>query len=530
MTDQRIADSSILLSDRGRAASPASELPRQEDRGQLLTDMKSLLGKSAIYGLGTILLRAISFLLLPVYTRFLTTSDYGILAVTGMLASILACILPLGLHGALNPIYFFTPDTNQRRADLGTVWLAIVVLAGGMTLLLDLTGEHLFPLLFRSVPFTPYVRLVIWSAFFGTFSLVPLCLFQIQGRAKAYVLSTMSGSLLSIGLVVYFVVLRGQGVRGNLLGSLLAALIMAGVYVAAALGSLRPAFQWDALKRSLVYGLPLVPHSLASWMLNVSDRAVLERFVSLDQLGLYSLAYTYGSIMEMIAYAANSAWVPFLFKTDSVEGQAARHRLAALGTYFSLCLCFMALSLGLFAREILSLMTAPAFHAAAEIAPWIVAGALLSGLYYFPINFVFLRKKTSLVPLVTVCSGILNVALNLWLVPRYGILAAAWTTFISYGAMLTLAWWLGLRVYSLPYEYGRLAKIAAVTGALWLAGGMLPCASLYGRIAGKSLVLVAFPVLLLAVRFFTPTEKRRALFSAKWAWSAARCRLSGPED
>lgn len=493
--------------------------------GSVSADIKSLAGKSVVYGLGSIVLRAISFFLLPLYTRFLTPTDYGILAVTGIVGAILGVLLSLSLHSALNPIYFFSSDNKQRRANLGTVWLVLVLLAGCITFVLDQTGSYLFPLFFKNVPFTPYIRLVIWNGFLNTFSLVPLALLQMQERAKFYVALNIASVLLHIGLVIYFVVVRQQGVYGNLLGNLLGTLVMTMPYIWIALRNVRPTLQGEVLKRALAYSLPLVPHSLASWVLELSDRAILERFVPLDQLGLYSLGYTYATIMNMVAYAVNIAWVPFLFRTDAQEGDMARSRLARLGTYFTLFLCFTALILGLFARHVIEFMTAPAFHPAAQVAPWIVAGLLLSGLYYFPINFLFLKQKTSFVPLVTVLSGLLNVGLNVWLIPRFGIMAAAWSTFISYGAMLIFAWRLGLRIYPLPYEYVRLAKIGVVTISIWLIGNMVPVAGLLWILIAKSLLVLLFPLALLALNFFTLTEKQRAILWVTSAWAGAKDRL-----
>ena len=474
----------------------------------VLADIKRLSGKSAIYGLGSIILRVIGFALLPIYTRFLTPADYGILAVAGIVSSILGILLSLSLHASLNPIYFRAAEQREKRAALGTVWLALVILSGAMTILLDQVGSSVFSLFFRNVPFNPYIRLAIWAAFLNVFGLVPLNLLQIQERAALYVLFTVINVLLQIGLVLFFLVICGLGAQGYLMGTLLGALVMALPFSWLVLCNVRPTWRWGFLKRALAYSLPLVPHALSGWVLDLSDRAILERFVSLEELGLYSLGYIYGSAMNMVAYAINSAWVPYLFQRDAHENGDSSYHLARLGTYFAAFLCFVALALGLFSKEVIRLMTTPAFFSAARVAPWIVAGWLLSGLYYFPINFLFLRQKTAAVPLATMVSGLLNIGLNLWLVPLYGIMAAAWVTFISYGLMLVLAWWLGFRAYPLPYEYGRLAKVGVTTLMLWISGSLIEFPNLAWSVAAKSFLLAAYPLALLIFGFFLPSEKQ----------------------
>ena len=483
-------------------------------------DIKSLAGKSFVYGLGSVLLKGLSFFLLPLYTRYLTPSDYGVIAVTTMVSVVLSILYPLGLHGALARLYFRAHDEAERRENSGTIWVAMILLAGGMTVLLDRLGGNFFPLIFREVPFAPYVRLSVWTAFFGTFGLLPLNLLQIQERPGLYVIATAASTLLTIGLIIQLVVFQKLGAYGYLLGALVANIVMAVPYVVLAVRYIKITIRWSVLSFALAYSLPLVPHGLAAWVLELSDRAILERFVSLGELGIYSLGYQLGTLMSIVATAINNAWVPFLFKTDSQQGEAAKERLARLVTYYVFFLCWIALGLSLLSKEMIALMTALAFHTADRVMPWIVWGWFFGGLYYVPINFMFVREKTGLIPVVTVVSGVANVGLNLLLVPRYGMMAAAWTTFLSYGLMMILAWRLASRVYPMPYEYGRLTKIAVAALCVLIAGNIASFPTMLSAMVSKGGLLFAFPAVLIAVGFFTPAEKA-------WVSSFTRRALKG---
>lgn len=480
-----------------------------------------------MYGLGSITLKAIGFFLLPLYTRYLTPADYGIMAVTATLMAILGIIYPLSLHGAVTRFYFTAQTETERRQTNGTLWLAIIVVALGITLLLDRFGAAIFSRLFEEVPFEPYIRLTIWIAFLNTLSLLPLVFFQVQERPVPYVMTTVTKTLLTIGLVIYFVVFQQQGVYGYLKGMFGAQALLAIPYLMLTLRQIELKLQWDILKAALLFSLPLIPHNLAGWVLELSDRAILERFVSLDQLGLYSIGYQFGLLMTLVATAVNYAWVPFLYKKDAQQGEAAKPVLTRLATYYTLGFCLAGLALMLLVREVIMLMTAPPFHAADRVAPWIIGGLLFSGLYYIPVNFLFLRRRTGLVPVVTVLSGLVNVGLNLWLAPVYGIMAAAWSTCLAYAVMLGLVWWLARRVYPFPYEYRRLGLIALTTAGL-LAVGLIPNYGSFGVTLGVKLgLLLAYPVVLLALGFFTPAEKEQLFAFARQGWGALR-RLGGP--
>lgn len=475
-------------------------------------DVKGLAGKSVIYGFGSVLLKGVSFLLLPLYTRYLTPADYGIIGVATTLTVILNILFPLGLNGALARFYFSASTDVDRRANSGTIWLGIILLAGILATALDLFGAQLFASLFREVPFDPYIRLSIWTAFFSVFGLVPLNLLQLRERPGLYVMLNAAGTLLTIGLIVWLVVGQRLGAFGYLLGVFIGAAVLAVPYLVLTLRTVLARLRWPILRQALMYSLPLVPHGLASWVLDLSDRAILEHYVSLSELGLYSLGYQLGTLMSIVASAVNSAWVPFIFKTDEQHGEAAKDRVARLTTYYALFLTSVALVLSLFATDIFAVMTTPAFQSADRIMPWVVWGGLCGGLYYIPINFLFVKSKTWYVPLVTVTAGAVNIALNFMLVPQFGIIAAAWATLIGYGVMLGLAWLLAQRVYPMSYEYGRLAKMILIALGILAIGGWLPVDSRLASVAIKSGLVLVYLGLLFAVRFFTPSELAWAVY------------------
>jgi len=460
------------------------------------------------------------FLLIPLYTRHLTTSDYGIMAVTGTITSVLSILFPLSLHSAAGRFHFSARDEGERRLTIGTIWISMILVGLGAAVVLDQFGSHIFPVIFRDVPFHLYIRPAIWISFLSTLSLLPLVTLQVRERPVPYVLITLSRTLLTIGLVVNWVVRRSQGAYGYLLGTLQALVILAIPHVILTLRNARLTWRRDIFTAALAFSLPLVPHSLAGWTLQLSDRAILQRVVPLGELGLYSLGYQLGTAMSLFSAAVNAAWVPFLYKVDAQKGDAAKPELARLTTYYVFFLCFMALGLALLAREIIFLIAAPSFHAAFRVSPWVVGGLLWDGLYYIPVSFLFLKRRTGLIPLITVSSAVVNVLLNIWLVPQYGIMAAAWATFLSFGLMLALAWVLAVRVYPFPYEYKRLGTIVLAGVVLFALGVRLQAGSVQVVLVGKGALLLSYPFVLALLGFYTRSEKKTAWRSVRQVLTA----------
>jgi len=475
----------------------------------MFSEIKSLATKSAIYGAGDLFLKAISFLLLPLYTRLLNPSDYGIWALANVVSSVASIFISLSIHGFIPVIYFDKSGEEERRENIGTLFVSVVLLGGAIALLLDQLGSLLLPIVVRDVPFHPYIRFAIWTTYLTSWGLIPLRLLQTQERSSLYVIFSLLGSLLQIGLALWFLARLRWGVTGILTGYLIAALIMTVPYTTLALHTLTLSFKANVLKQALIFSLPLVPHSLSSWLLELSDRTILQWYVPLDHLGLYSLAYSYGTLLNLVAYAMNLAWVPYLFRIDAERGTKIAPQLGQMGTYFAMTLCLAALFLGLAAQPTIVLLTPPEYHDAGKIASWIVAGILLSSLYYFPVNFLFLRRQTAIVPQITGISSVVNIILNICLIPIYGVIAAAWTTFLSYGIMLLLTWWFASKTYPEVYEYRRLAILFVITMTLWIIGNSIPWSTIGFEIAGKSIILCLFPFLISISRFLSDNEKQQ---------------------
>ena len=258
-------------------------------------------------------------------------------------------------------------------------------------------------------------------------------------------------------------------------------------------------FRTRVLVAALGYGLPLVPHTLAGWALEMSDRAILARLLPLHDVGVYSLGYQLGAVLGLLTTAFNAAWVPLLFGTLKAEGEAAHGRLARLATYYAMVLCFIGLGWSLLVEYAIVLFAGPEFREAHRITPWVVGGYVFAGLYLIPTNLLFWRQQTKVFPLVTLAAGAVNVGLNLWLVPQYGTIAAAWSTLAAYATLLLLTWRSAERIHPFPYEYRRVGLIVGIALALFLAGRFLPFPSPAFEVTGRVLLWLAFPLALVAV-------------------------------
>jgi len=475
-------------------------------KNSLRTDLKNLGGKSIIYGLGSVLLRSLNLLVLPLYTHYLTPEDYGIVAIGASLTALLSLIMPLSLYSAIVPFFFEKMSEANRRRMMGTIWIAM--LAGGLliSLLLELLGTRFFDVVFPQLSFEPYGRIAIWSAFFVVFSFLPLNLYQAKEKPQSFIFWTSATLVLTVALTIFFVVFLEYGAYGYLLGTLVANIVMAIPFTIVIFRDIDFKVDFSYLKKALVFSLPLLPHSIANWVLAVSDRAILQFYVSVSALGIYSLGYTFGMIQILIGVSMTQAWIPFLFKRIADEGESSEPRLARIITYYVLFLSIVAIGLSLFSKEVIYILTTESFHSASEIVPIVVIAYLWNGLYIIPLNFLFLKKKTSLVPIVTIPAALVNLVMNFTLVPHFGIMAAAWATFFAFLSQLVIIQVIAMKVYPFPYEFRRIVSLLLVS-VLIISISLLLNFSLLENFLIKVFLFLSVPVILFYSGFLFNDEQ-----------------------
>ncbi len=468
--------------------------------------LKRLGAQAAVYGAADVFTNLVSFALLPLFTRLLTPADYGALGILQLLSSVTKIVFRLGLDGAFFRVHYDQPDEPARRRLAGTVVL-FTAASGTLLFALCALGAPLIGgLLFRSsgVP-ALWLLLVLADTYVGAFSFVPQALLRIEQRAGTFAAFSVLRHTLNIGLKLVFLA-QGQGVGGVLLSDLLATSAFTLTLWPTLLRRVSWRLDRAQLRDVLAFGVPRVPHGLLLQAQNLIDRPILEAFGALAQVGVYHVGYTLGGTVKFALSAFEPAWQPFVY--SQLREPRARATLARVVTFVATAFVTLGLGLALFARELVRIMTAPQYHAAAPVVPVVALAYVLHGAFLLTSIGIAVAKEARWYPLVTLCSAFTNVAGNVLLIPRFGMLGAAWATVASYAVMALLGWLISRRLFPLPFEYARLARVTLVAGLVYALSLAAPDA-LWPALAAKTALLAAFPLLLLASRAVTAGELRQ---------------------
>ena len=433
----------------------------------MLRQIKALSAQTLVYGLGHVLARSVTFLLLPLYTNLFTPADYGVLSLAYAFMGFMVVVLHYGIDAALLKRYV-QAEGAARAGYFSTAWVSLLITGIGFASLVALFREDLVGPLLGSGNGRFMVYLAVILVLDVMWSLPQLAL-RSENRPLAYIGFSLLNVTLSLGLNLIFVLQLRKGVEGALISNVIASgaiflISLPIVWRRLALKSISIE-RWRELMR---FGLPFLPAGIFAMLMELADRYLLKVFTDVETVGLYSAGYKLGTLMLLVVSGFNLAWHPFFLKQGDREDSPCM--FARISTYVLAFLGMLWILILVWVPRLLRLDLGPGtfygaeFWQSAQIVPWIALGYLFHGAYLLQLPGVFLRNESRWVMLTRGAGAGANISLNLLLIPVYGIYGAAWATCIAYFVMAALFWLINRRLYPIPYEWGRLARIVGGIG------------------------------------------------------------------
>ncbi len=468
----------------------------------MIERLKELARHSAVYGLGSIIARILGVLLLPLYTRYLTPGDYGLIETLVALSAVLAALVAQGMKSAFFRFYFDSPEESRRLLVVRTAFWYVLAASTVVLVLGIVLAQPISWVLFGT---SDHAALVM-ATFVGLWAAMNYeqmtSLFRVEQRSTAYVAATLTNVGVTIAATVLLVVVLDRGPLGVIVGNFTGTLIVyAGllVYSRRRLGLQFDRRLYRAMNR---FGLPLVPSALALWLTNFSNRFFLIKLTDPHEVGLYSIGARIASAILLLLTAFRMAWPAFAYSIE--DDREARRTYSFVLTYMVFVTCWLALALGLLAPWIVRLITTPPFYPAEDIVAPLAFGAAAFGAYIVVQIGTGRARRTGTNWAVTGIGAALSVVLNLLLIPPFGREGAAAATAAAYVLLFLAMAWRANRVFPVDYQWRRVATLALAAVGLTVLGKGLSV-----PLAPALALAAAYPLVLLPLGFYLPAERRR---------------------
>lgn len=494
--------------------------------------VRQLFKDAAIYAVGNASSSLLGLLLVPLYTHTLTTAEFGAYSLLFVAYSLMGVASECSLNEGLARLYIDGASEPQapehrsaKRRLVSTTFAAVLVLTTLTSICCYLAADWLALWLFREPSYGHHLRIISAALFLRGLGITPTFYLRMLGRSVTVVLLTLSQVILFLALNVVLLSVYRYGVEGIFYSLLLSTGVSSIASLAIAARELPFEIEWGAMGELFRFSLPLGSVSLLMWVIDFSDRYLLNHYTTEAEVGLYSLGYRFGQAILLLITPFSLAWSPTRYGMLSlVDPQLAYGRMA---TFYVAITSGAWLALALYSSEVLAAMSAPQFHRAASFVAPVALAYVAYGLFVFTVTGLGVAKRVRSLPGIMVLAALANIVLNVIGIPRLGAMAAAYSTIVAYSLMTASTLYFSQKAYAIRYEYGKCAILLG--GAILLAvfGFPLGQLSLVVALGLKFLLLVAYAAMIVVTKVFTTPELERAAHAlvrhrAAWLGGDAR--------
>jgi O-antigen/teichoic acid export membrane protein len=433
-----------------------------------MSTLRDFIKQYTTYSLGIAINRLASLLLLPLYTRFLTPADYGVLDILMTSVVLLQPLFMLGIDTSVQ-ILFFSLKTKKQQNDLVMTSLVLVAVFGGVC---ALSGWLLAPTLARGVlgneNYTIALRLLCFDMWLTGLLLLFRNNFRIRQQPLIYNFVTIGQVVLLAGFNIVLVVVQQLGVIGIVTGIVLADLVITGF---SACLVLKQHLQLPTLTQTLPLlrlGLPLLPVSAMYWVLNWSDRVFLAKLSTFDEIGVYGIANRLATSIGIFTLAVQLSWRPFALRIQSTP--YARPLYATMPLYYFVGVGWIGLVIAAASPLLLQVFATKAYMQATVLLTPLILAQAMYGAYYIFSTGLEIVQRTYHITWTVFLAALVNTALNILLIPKLAALGASLATALSYGLATLCVGIVSQQLYPLPYD---LRRLGGVTCCLLLSYGVM---------------------------------------------------------
>jgi O-antigen/teichoic acid export membrane protein len=476
----------------------------------MLNKIKSTLKHTAVYGLGTIATKCIGIVLLPLYVKHITVSEYGIIGILEITIMILSQMINMGQSQAFLRFYNLEEYQKKRESIFFTIFIFLIITGSIFNIAGQIFSTQLASFFSKTTEFNFYFKLCFWIIFIRMINNYFLTELRANEKSVFYAIGNIIKIILILTFNIYFIAYLKIGLKGILFSYLIGDGILFLVLCPNMIVKMKPEFDYKIINRSFHFGFPLIFAGLTHMLLNMGNRYILKLLVDYKEVGLFNLGYKIAGILNVfLIQSFQLSLLPIAYKLYGEKGSTRFY--TKMLTYFTFILVWAGLAFSVYCREIVEVFVRNSsdYWRAYTVIPYIVLAYIFSGAKMVINLGLYLKRKTNIIAYTTIGALILNIGLNFLLIPKYKMIGSAIASIISFFVLYIVTHYIANHYYPIPYENKKFSKLLSLAFFSFFIASFTTPLSILPRIGLKLLILILFPILLYYLNFYEPIEIER---------------------
>ena len=457
--------------------------------------LKAILKHSSIYSIGTIVGQLVGFLLLPLYTRYLTPSDYGVAAILEVTLGLISVVVGWGILDGMNRYYQEYNDSNDKNLVISTVYWILLIFSLLSWFSIYSSSSFLSNLLFSDVKYSELFKIAATVLAVGYFADAGMRYLMIKQKSTLYVFISIVNLLTMICLNIFFIVYLELGLIGIYYSSLIARCMVAFFITIPVVIDVGVRFSSSFAVLLIRFSFPLILSGVMTIATKESDKYFINYFLSPVETGIYAIANKVGfAIHVLITIPFMQGYSPSRF--ELAKQKDAQDLYAKILNYYVMLMVTCGLVLSVFSVEIIRIMTTNEYISAGHLIPLVVLSWLFAGIRCHLESGILVALHTKYFAYISAGTGLLILVLNYWLIGTYGVLGALIVLNVSQVVAAAATYLIAQKLYPINYQFNFIIKVVAIGIFCYVSSMLLEQDSIIVSIVFKTIVLVGYFLIL----------------------------------
>lgn len=482
-------------------------MTQDQNKISTLPPFKSLLkleGKRvSVYTLSAFITQLGSFLVVPLFWQKLSPSDYGIIAITEIVGSVLGVIFGLQIDTYISRFYYEWPE-QERKQKVGANWVASwisSVVLGCVSFFFLLLFS---PLLFKGVTFYPFIFYGLINAILKSFTIVPFATIRIKQLPALYSILNVVTSAMQLSLNIYFVLILNLQLTGYFVSNVIGNSITVVVLGAIMLMFASPCIRGGGLRETMKFSLPLIPSGLIGTLSSVVDKFILQQFASLETLGVYAICLKFSGLITSLHSTLKLSYVPFMVESLSENRERGISNLARMSVFYVLPLMMLGLAISAYINDFVHFANRSDYLPVIKWIPWLIWATILQNVNVYFTPGLFLSKRTDLMWIPPTIQLVVILVAGFLLIPDYQMEGAVITRYCSAISIFAISLLMTKKYYPIPVNWIKVLFLTIIMVSGTIVVRMIDLNNIVVSIATKALFIACLCLICFAIIVVSP--------------------------